>query len=311
MSHPIRLGIVGLGYMGRLHLQKASESPEAEVVALFDTNPDRQAQLASEGWPVVSTYEALVERCEAVIIASPTVSHAEYAMEALRAHRHILIEKPVTVTPEELQSLIRLREEVNVVTVVGHVERFNPAFQALWPYRDRLEQYSFERIAPWTPRGSDASVVLDLLIHDLDLFWALTEGRIANIRATAYRSQTGQADTVQVWIDLVDGRGASFLASRIAPHKRRRIIAHSPHLWIEADLLSRSVLGWQLQAGETPPLPFSQTTLTDALAAELEHFLSCIRHKSTSFLSLEHVQPVMAWAWQVEALAEHRLAFSA
>ncbi len=309
MSRPIRLGIVGLGYMGRLHLQRALQLPQAEVVALYDTDAKQVTALQAEGLPVVGSYDELLKKVEAVIISSPTHTHAAYVEAALRAQRHLLVEKPVVRRLEELEKLMRLQEEVGVVTVVGHIERFNPAFQVVWAYRGQVEQYGFERVAPWTPRGSDASVVLDLLVHDLDLFWALTEGRIADLRVTAYRSRTSEADTVQVWIDLVDGRGASFLCSRSAPIKRRRLVAHGARYWLEADLLQRTVQGWQLSnEGDFTPLALAVPS-QDALTAELEHFLHCIQTGSISFLSLEHVFPVMEWTWRVEALAAHKLAF--
>ncbi|MCX7607193.1 MAG: Gfo/Idh/MocA family oxidoreductase [Bacteroidia bacterium] len=309
MKAPIRVGIVGLGYMGRLHLRRALESPRAQVTALYDPAPDSVKELRMQSLPVVESYEQLLERVEAVIIASPTSTHGVYAAAALRAQKHVFIEKPVTATAEELEMLLRLQEEVGVVTMVGHVERFNPAFQALWPFRSEFSQYVFERIAPWTPRGSDASVILDLLIHDLDLFWALTEGRVADIRLAAYRTLTRQADTVHLWIDLVDGRGASFLVSRTAPHKRRRLVANGPTLWCEGDFLQRTAQGWRLQGEQYIPLALEIPSM-DALAAELEHFLSSIQEGRATSLSLEHVHSVMSWAWQVEALAEHRLLFA-
>ncbi|MCS7188212.1 MAG: Gfo/Idh/MocA family oxidoreductase [Bacteroidia bacterium] len=308
MSSPVRLGIVGLGYMGRLHLQKALQSPRTQVVALFDTSPTCHIELQEKGLPVVDDYETLLAKVDAVIIASPTPTHVFYAAAALRAQKHILIEKPVVTTPEELDLLLRLQEEMDVVTVVGHIERFNPAFRSLWPLRHLFWQYSFERIAPWVPRGSEVSVVLDLLIHDLDLFWALTEGRIAEMRVSAYRSHSDTPDSVQLYIDLVGGRGASFLVSRVAPHKRRRIVAHGPSIWAEADLLSRTAQFWCLTPEMETPLPSSYPE--DALSAELEHFLSCIQEGRESFLSLAHVYPVMEWTWQVAAMAESRLLFS-
>ncbi len=308
MTAPVRLGIVGVGHMGRLHLEKALQSPSAQVVGVWDTDPERQRALSQQGLPLMPSYEALLEACEAVLIASPTSTHFAYAEAALRAQRHVLIEKPVVSTPDQLEQLLRLQEEVGVIAAAAHVERFNPAFQAIFPYRSALQQYQFERIAPWTPRGSDVSVVLDLLIHDLDLFWALTEGRVADMRAVAYRRHTERADSVQLWIDLVDGRGASFLVSRNAPYKRRRITAHGATLWAEADLLSRQTTFYPSE-GTSIPLP-SEAPPTDALAAQLEYFLQCVQKGTPSFMSLAYVQPVMAWVWRVEALVEHKLVFA-
>lgn len=308
MNMPVRLGIVGVGYMGRLHLQKALQSPNAQLIGLWDTNPERRQELAQQGLPVLSSFEALLEACEAILIASPTSTHFAYAEAALRAQRHVLIEKPVVATPDQLEQLLRLQEEVGVVAAAGHVERFNPAFQTLFPHRAVLQQYSFERVAPWTPRGSDVSVVLDLLIHDLDLFWALTEGRVADMRVVAYRSHTEQADSVQLWIDLVDGRGASFLVSRNAPYKRRRILAHGPTLWAEADLLNRQTDFYPVSSPLVPPA--SGPLAGDALAAQLEYFLQCVQTNTPSFMSLAYVHSVMAWVWQVEALVEHKLVFA-
>ncbi|MCS7162077.1 MAG: Gfo/Idh/MocA family oxidoreductase [Bacteroidia bacterium] len=309
MSRRVRVGLVGLGHMGRLHLKRLLELPAAEVVALFDTDSAVVQALQAQGLPVVPSYEALLEASEAVIIASPTPTHAAYAEAALRTRRHVLIEKPVTTSLEALERLLTLQDEAGVVALVGHIERFNPAFQALWPLRQQFHHFSFERLAPWTPRGSEVSVVLDLLVHDLDLFWALTEGCIADLRAVAYRTFTEKADTVQVWIDLVDGRGASFSISRNAPYRQRRFLAHGPTLWAEANLLTRTVQLWDITSNppQSLPLPIPHA---DALQAELEHFLQVITEGLASPLSLEHVYGVMLWAWKVEALAEQRLVFA-
>ncbi|MCX8112693.1 MAG: Gfo/Idh/MocA family oxidoreductase [Bacteroidia bacterium] len=310
MKAPLRLGIVGLGYMGSLHLQKALAHPQIEVTALYDADKDVQDGLRAKGLPVVSSYEELLDKVEALIVASPTTSHKHYVELALRAQRHVLVEKPVTLSLRELEQLIFLREEAGTVAIVGHIERFNPAFQALLPYREQLKLFSFERVAPWTPRGTDASAVMDLLIHDLDLFWALTEGYSSDIRASAYRVRTAQADTLQVWIDLVDGRAASFSVSRNAPYKRRRLVAHGPTLWAEADLIQRSLHLWQLSVSVDPALLSIELPHSDALSAELEHFLQCIHEQKSSTLSLEHVYSVMAWAQQVEMLSERHLFFT-
>lgn len=310
MIAPLRLGIVGLGHMGSLHLQKALAHPQIQVSALYDTSEPRRRQLQAEGLPVVESFEQLLDAVDAIIIASPTRTHADYAEKALRARRHILIEKPVTLSLPELEKLIYLREEAGVVAIAGHIERFNPAFQALIPYREQLQLFSFERVAPWTPRGTDASVVMDLLIHDLDLFRALTDAQGGEIRASAYRLRTSQADSLQVWIDLVDGRAASFTISRVAPEKRRRFLAHGPTLWAEADLLRRSLVLWSISPHAEPVALPTESPPGDALSAELEHFLHCILNKSLSPLSIEHVHTVMAWAQQVEYLVERQLLFT-
>lgn len=310
MRGPLRLGIVGLGYMGSLHLQKALAHPKVQVVALYDSDPAKRERLRQEGFPVVESFEELLDKSQALIIASPTPTHFAYAEKALRAQRHLLIEKPVTLSLTELEKLIFLREEAGVVAVAGHVERFNPAFQALLPYRSHFQLFGFERIAPWTPRGTDASVAMDLLIHDLDLFWALTEGNATELRASAYRLRTLNADTIQAWIDLTDGRAAYFTVSRVAPHKRRRLIAHGPDLWAEADLLSRTLALWKLStSGDPTPLPV-EVPPADALSLQLEHFLHTIQTETTSPLSLEHVHSVMAWAQQVENLSKRQLVFT-
>ncbi|MEN3040590.1 MAG: Gfo/Idh/MocA family oxidoreductase [Bacteroidia bacterium] len=310
MSSPLRLGIVGVGHMGRFHLQKALANPRLSVTALYDASSAVSQSLASEGLPVVSSYEELLERVDAVIIASPTALHAHHAELALRAQKHILIEKPVTLSLKDLERLIALREEAGVVALAGHIERFNPAFQALLPYGSEFSLFYFERVAPWTPRGTDASVVMDLLIHDLDLFGAFTGAYALEIRASAYRVRTPHADSLQVWIELVDGRAASFTVSRVAPYKRRRLVAHGLNLWAEADFLQRQVSLWRLSPTDDPvSLPVTLTP-TDALAAEQEHFLQAIFSGTSSTLSLEHVYSVMAWAQQVEAVVGARLLFA-
>lgn len=310
MRGPLRLGIVGVGYMGRFHLQKALSNPAISVSALYDTTPSVVETLRSEGLPIARSYEELLERVDAVIISSPTMYHAEHAELAIRAQKHVLIEKPVTLTLQDLERLIALKEEAGVVALAGHVERFNPAFQALLPHRSAFSLFHFERIAPWTPRGSDASVVMDLLIHDLDLFWALTEGHASSICASAYKTRTTQADTLQVWIELIDGRSATFTISRTAPYKKRRILAHGTTLWAEADLLQKQLSLWHMSVDEEPKSSSVNIAQIDALAAEQEHFLQHILTNTPSTLSLEHVYSVMAWAQQVETLVGTRLVFT-
>ena len=298
---PIRVGLVGAGYIGQRHLHHLSHHPGAEVVGVYDSDPARLQDLQQKGYKVFSSYSELLKPCDAIFITSPTPTHYAYAVEALRQGKHAFIEKPVVTSPRELEDILRIAEEAGTVTMVGHIERFNPAFQAILPWATEVSMASFERLAPFTVRGSEVSVVLDLLIHDLDLVWALWRRMPSHFQGTGCVSITNQLDTVQVWLAFPGGHSATFLVSRHSPHRRRRATFMGPRYVFEADFLAREAWGWTLEA-EPRSVTLTPPSYEDAMYEEVSQFLEAIKRGIPSPIPVEDVEPVMEWAWHLERL---------
>ena len=306
---PIRVGLVGAGYIGQRHLAHLSAHPDAEVVGIYDTAPEGLAHLREKGYKFFFSYAELLSACDAIFITSPTPTHYAYAAEALRQGKHIFVEKPVVTSPEELEQLLHLADEAGTVTMVGHIERFNPAFQAVLPWAAEVSMVQFERVAPYTVRGSEVSVTLDLLIHDLDLVWSLWRRMPSYLQATGQVSITDTLDAVQVWLAFPGGQSASFLVSRHSPIRVRRAMMLGARHFFELDFLERRAQGWEL-ADEPVPIPLSTPTYTDAMQAEVTQFLQAIQQGVPSAIPIGDVQPVMEWAWHLERLAWRALGVS-
>jgi len=306
---PVRVGLVGAGYIGQRHLHHLSHHPKAEVAGVYDIDSPRLQALQQEGYKVFSSYGELLTACEAVFIASPTSTHYGYAVEALRQGKHVFIEKPVVTSPQELEDILRVADEAGTVTMVGHIERFNPAFQAILPWASEVSMVHFERLAPFTVRGSDVSVVLDLLIHDLDLIWTLWRRIPSHFHGTGCVSITNQLDTVQVWLSFPGGNSASFLVSRHSPYRARRATFVGSRYIFEADLLRREARGWTLEA-EPNSIELVLPSYADAMYEEVTQFLEAIERGAPSPISVEDVEPVMEWAWHLERLVWRALGVS-
>ena len=306
---PIRVGLVGAGYIGQRHLAHLSARPDAEVVGIYDTAPERLTHLREKGYKFFSAYTEMLAQCDAVFITSPTPTHYGYAAEALRQGKHIFVEKPVVTAPEELEGLLHLADEAGTVTMVGHIERFNPAFQAVLPWAAEVSLLQFERLAPFTVRGSEVSVILDLLIHDLDLVWGLWRRMPAQLQATGQISITDKLDAVQVWLAFPGGQSASFLVSRHSASRVRRATMLGAKHFFELNLLERRAQGWALST-ELVPIELSAPAYMDAMQAEIAQFLQAIQRGIPSPIPIEDVQPVMEWAWHLERLAWRALGVS-
>ncbi len=302
----IRTGLVGAGYIGERHLKNLLAHSAAMLVGVLEPDLHRAQALRAKGLGVFNDYPALLDACEAVVIASPTPTHYAYAAEALRRGKHVFVEKPVATAPHELEDLVRLAEEAGTVTMVGHVERFNPAFQAALDWMPQVTMAHFRRLAPFTPRGSEVSVVLDLLTHDLDLVWAMWRRAPSHLHATGACSISEKIDTLHAWLSFPGGYTASFLVSRHSPIRERHLLITGPSAFLDLDLLSRQAQGWALSP-EPAPIYLPAAPISDALAYEMDQFLCAIQSGIPSPIPIDDVQPVMEWAWRLEGLAERSL----
>jgi len=289
---PVRVGVIGIGNMGWHHARVLSLLKDAELVGVADPDPLR-GNLAVEqfGCRWFQDYEELLKEVEAVCIAVPTLLHHRVGMACFNAGVHVLIEKPIAATQDEASDLIRAAKDAGRLLQVGHIERFNPAFRELVKVVAGEEVVVLEarRHSPNPDRANDVSVVLDLMIHDIDLVLELARSPVVRLAAAGGRSADGPIDYVNATLGFANGVVASLTASKMAHRKIRSLSAHCRSALVETDFLNRS-----LQIHRRTHQSFSadhgellyrndgfieevSTSPVDPLVAELEHFLQCVR----------------------------------
>ena len=283
MSKSLRAAVIGVGYLGRFHAQKYAGLPDVELVGVVDPNPERAAAVAKElGTAAFASHADLAGKVDLVSIASTTESHYRIARDCLAAGLHVLVEKPITVTVAEADELIALAEAGKRMLQVGHLERYNPAWLAV---RDKIATPLFieaHRMAPFKPRGTDVSVILDLMIHDLDLILPLVQSPIADLRASGVAVLTEGIDIANARIEFANGCVANITASRASTASLRRMRIFQHHEYLSVDFGERKI-GFArkrdaLIEGE-PPID-SESRIEppgDALLSEIQAFVASVR----------------------------------
>lgn len=253
----IRIGVFGGGHLGKIHMRLLLELNEVYKVVGFYDPSDAAAEQVIEQYGLSRFYspEALLSEVDAVDIVTPTITHFELASKALKTSKHVFIEKPVTQTYEEAQQLIRLAEEAGVKVQVGHVERFNPAFQAALPYFRSPLFIETHRLAQFNPRGTDVPVVLDLMIHDLDAILSVVNSSIKNISASGVSVVSDTPDIANARIEFVNGCVANLTASRISMKNMRKSRFFQRDTYISVDFLTKEleVVRMETIEGEVDP----------------------------------------------------------
>jgi predicted dehydrogenase len=303
----IKLGILGAGHLGSIHIKLALELKELyEVVGCYDTDPERCAT-AREKFHIQTfpTMEALTNASDAVCIVTPTLSHFECAIYAMRNGKHVFIEKPVTNTVEEARKLVDLAHEAQVKVQVGHIERFNPAFTAV---RDQFEHVMFvesHRLAEFNPRGTDVSVVLDLMIHDIDIVLSVVKANLRKTSASGVAVISDTPDICNARLEFDNGCVANLTASRISLKNMRKSRFFQKNAYISVDFLQKKSELVRIQAvdqsdpfamiidpanGKEPKqLIFEQPEVeaNNALKDELEAFGKCIQEDTRPSVTIE------------------------
>ena len=242
----IRIGIVGIGYLGRIHVGVLQElTAQFQVVGVFDHNADRSNELKSE-MPelcIFTSYQELLHSVEAVAIIASTPAHFNLAQEAMMANKAVFVEKPMCASLQDARQLSDFAQQQQCFVQVGHVERFNPAIVAAGSFLEAQKCLTFAavRTAPFQPRGTEVSVVLDLMIHDLDLLLTQTTSPVTSIAVEARCEQSIYPDEVRATLKFADGLDATIFSSRIAVQKQRSIRIHTPQHLLSLDLLGKSV----------------------------------------------------------------------
>jgi len=236
----LKIAVFGTGHLGKFHLNNWKEIDGAEVIGFYDPNDDNALAVA-EQYQIkrYESAEALMDECDAVDIVAPTVYHFELCEMAIRKGKHVFVEKPLTNTMDEARTLVKLAKESNLKFQVGHVERFNPAFLALKGQELNPMFIEVHRIAEFNPRGTDVSVVLDLMIHDIDIILHLVKSNVSYIAANGVAVMSETPDIANVRIEFDNGCVANLTSSRISMKKMRKIRLFQKDAYIGIDFLEK------------------------------------------------------------------------
>jgi predicted dehydrogenase len=239
----LKIGVLGAGHLGKIHIRLLKELSEVFELVGFVDQSDENAQKVMDDYaiPRFNSIQELIEKVDCIDVVTPTLAHFDCAVQALRNSRHVFIEKPVTETVEESRQLIRLAREANVKVQVGHVERFNPAFQAAVPFLTKPMFIETHRLAQFNPRGTDVSVVLDLMIHDLDIILSVVKSGIKRISASGVAVVSDTPDITNARIEFDNGCVANLTASRISMKNMRKSRFFQKDAYISVDFLDRQL----------------------------------------------------------------------
>jgi predicted dehydrogenase len=299
----IRAAVVGVGYLGRFHAQKYAALPQCELTAVVDIDTEVAARVATElGTRALSDYRELCGQVDAVSVVTPTDSHAEIATALLRTGAHVLVEKPIAQSVEQAQQLIDAARERGLVLQVGHLERFNPAILAAEPLLARARFIECHRLAPFKERGTEVNVVLDLMIHDIDLVQMIIGSPVATLDAIGTPVFSGEIDIANVRLTFENGCVANVTASRVSLKTERKLRVFHDGGYLSIDLQQKilTVIRKRLlpaTAGELPVQIEEQSFAQgDALLAEIEAFLAAVRGERAVLVSGEDGQRALRTA---------------
>jgi predicted dehydrogenase len=254
----LQIGLVGLGHLGKIHLKNLLELPQFyKVKAVFDENSSlRKALSESFQVPVVDSYDALLSCCEVIDIVTPTNTHFDLAVEAIKRRKHVFIEKPMVETLDEAKRFVSLVDEADVRVQIGHVERFNPAFIASQQYLLQPMFIETHRLAQFNPRGTDVPVVLDLMIHDIDIVLSVVKSRVKRISASGVAIVSDSHDIANARIEFENGCVANLTASRLSLKNMRKSRFFQRDAYISVDFLLKELEVVRMENVDGEPDPF-------------------------------------------------------
>ena len=253
----LKIGVLGAGHLGKIHINLLKEISAFELIGFYD--PDQSKADHIKDVKYFSSMDELMDLCDVIDIVTPTVNHYECAVKALRNSRHIFIEKPLANTIQEARDMMGLAEEANVKVQVGHVERFNPAFIAAQGFIKQPLFIETHRLAQFNPRGTDVSVVLDLMIHDIDIVLSTVKSTIKKISTSGVAVVSDTPDIANARIEFDNGCVANLTASRISLKNMRKTRFFQKDAYISVDFLKKSSEIVRLKEVQGTPDPFAMT----------------------------------------------------
>jgi predicted dehydrogenase len=305
-ARPVRVGVVGVGALGQHHARVYAGLPGATLVGVHDADAGRAAEVAGRyGARAFGELRELIDAVEAVSVAVPTVDHHAVTRLALDAGRDVLVEKPMTVTLEEAEDLIAGAREREAVLQVGHIERFNPAADVLRAHALGPRFIEVHRLASFSPRSLDIDVVLDLMIHDLDIVLSLDGSTAVQVDAVGVPVLTGKVDIANARLRFASGLIANLTASRVSVDKVRKFRVFAPQTYISADFAAREAQVHRLveRPGGRPEIAIEETSAPDVepLRRQLEAFLLAVRDRSEPLVTGYDGHRVLALAHRIVA----------
>ncbi len=327
MQEKIKIGVLGVGHLGKIHLRLLKEISSFELVGFYDINPQTSTFVSQTfGVRAYESEQALLQDVDAIDIVTPTPAHFASAQNAIKLGKHVFVEKPVTLTVEESETLKKLVSEAGVVAQVGHVERFNPAFLSAQPLLNKVLFAETKRNAIYNTRGVDVPVVLDLMIHDLDIVLSTIKSPIKRVSATGMSVVSETVDIANVRLEFMNGAEANLSVNRVAVNNERLSTFYQPDSIIEVDFLNKEAVKYCIQpigtmdtgkkiAIETeegkPAMEIviekPEILLNNAIADELTHFSTSILHQKTSLVPLEDGHNAIVVAHQILEKIENKL----
>src|SRR5512135_1124703 len=281
----VEAAVVGVGYLGKYHAEKYAASPKAKLVAVVDSDGARAKEIgAALGVEALTDYRALVGRVQCVSVAVPTRVHYQVARDLIEAGVDVLVEKPLTVDIAEARALVDSAKARKVILQVGHLERFNPAIRKLEGVIKEPKFVECHRLAPFVERGTDVDVVLDLMIHDIDVIASLVRSPVSRVEAVGVPVLTDKPDIANARINFANGCIANVTSSRVSVKRERKIRFFQPDAYISIDYDQR-----RAQIYHKPPpgggwLDIRAENIEikdgDALADEIESFLACVKART-------------------------------
>ncbi|MDR2214904.1 MAG: Gfo/Idh/MocA family oxidoreductase [Nevskiaceae bacterium] len=283
-TRTIRAAVVGVGYLGRFHAQKYSALAGCSLVGVADPQQRAREAVAAElNVPGFADHRELLGKVDAVSVVTHTPAHFDVAADFLRAGAHVLVEKPITETVEQAARLIALAADVGRVLQVGHLERFNAAILAAEPQLRNPRFLECQRLAPFRERGTDVNVVLDLMIHDIDIVQSIVQSPLASVDAVGTPVFSEAIDIANARLRFDNGCVANVTASRVSLKTERKLRIFQDDAYMSMDLQQKVLTVIRKRAADAPPGPLPVTIEEqnldqgDALKAEIESFIGCIR----------------------------------
>lgn len=314
----IKAGVLGAGHLGKIHLRLLEASEQYELIGFYDPDTKSAKALAKEkGFTLFKSAADLIDACDMIDIVTPTLHHHQMALKAIRAGKHIFIEKPITNSLDEAKEISQIAKENKVLGQVGHVERFNPAFKAV---KDSITHPMFiesHRLAEFNPRGTDVPVVLDLMIHDIDILLSIVKSKVKSVSASGVAVISSTPDIANARIEFENGCVANLTASRISLKKMRKTRFFQKDAYIAVDFLEKSTevvkmkkapenpedfaMILQNAEGEKKQIYFENPPIeeSNAILEELETFAHAINNQKEPIVSLENGTAALDLAYQV------------
>lgn len=281
----LQVAVIGTGYLGKFHAEKYCKNEDVDLVAVVDINPEAAEMVAKacDGCKAITDYNEIIDKVDAVSIVTPTETHHRVAKDFLSRGKHVLLEKPMTVSVEEAQDLIEVSEANNAMLQIGHLERFNAAVTALNGRPVNPLFIESHRMSVFTERATDVDVVLDLMIHDIDIILNIVKSHVEDVRAVGVPVVTGMVDIANARLTFANGAVANVTASRVSKEPIRRMRMFQPDAYIAIDYAHQKIeiARQEIVEGSAFPKIIEETIdieRKDALKEEIKSFVDCIKN---------------------------------